>query len=689
MASLLRTSLRTGLRASSSSAAPLTFTRGKATLPDLAYDYGALEPSVSGKIMELHHKNHHQTYVNSYNTAIEQLQEAQASNDIAAQIALKPLINFHGGGHINHTLFWENLAPKSAGGGEPPSGALAKAINESFGSLESFQGQMNTALAGIQGSGWAWLVQDKQTGNIGIKTYALTVLKHRTRTLSLVSSSPSLVLMPGNTLTKKHGIRAFFSQALRPKKSRQVLRKKSFSVSTSDLSTTTTLTKGDHDAPPVPPVPPLAPLQAHNIKYRNVHAHQDTQLGESRDHTAVIHAIGLQNFDTDSDADVFKGRDNRPPGEALIASLPGDLWILITEFLSPADAARLAFASRTLYSRLGPFPWRTLNKPEHTDDRADFLVSQDKYYPHHLLCFPCGRFHRRIKEGDETLQPAHVLNPLFDCPNARNNLRPPPRHRITHGRTIPYTFVQLAVRPTRFHSPLYGLADPSTLSRRWRRNNWSHQSRFLVHKGHLLMRVISSTFAEPGLPPSSQRLLLYSRDDYWPYFSACAHWRDGELMSVAKCALTHIPHARRTEGLQGLEHRAKDLIHSRIHNPNALASLCGHCRPMRRCPDCPSEYLVEIKLTEEREAGAKSRFRHAIVVTRWCDLGDGTSPRLSKEWAACNGELEGYDSFTVLGNRAISGTFESAFTDDTIPGQRIISMNPSGVRKGEEGNNWY
>lgn len=125
--------------------------------------------------MELHHKNHHQTYVNSYNTAIEQLQEAQHKGDIAAQIALKPLINFHGGGHINHTLFWENLAPKSAGGGEPPAGALSKAIDESFGSLDEFKTKMNGALAGIQGSGWAWLVKDKQTGNIGIKTYAVSV----------------------------------------------------------------------------------------------------------------------------------------------------------------------------------------------------------------------------------------------------------------------------------------------------------------------------------------------------------------------------------------------------------------------------------------------------------------------------------------------------------------------------------
>ncbi len=90
----------------------------------MADDYGALEPSISGKIMELHHKNHHQTYVNSFNTASEQLQSAEQKGDIAAQIALQPLINFHGGGHINHTLFWENLAPSKNGGGGEPSGVL-------------------------------------------------------------------------------------------------------------------------------------------------------------------------------------------------------------------------------------------------------------------------------------------------------------------------------------------------------------------------------------------------------------------------------------------------------------------------------------------------------------------------------------------------------------------------------------
>ncbi|KAK2804140.1 hypothetical protein FQN50_006682 [Emmonsiellopsis sp. PD_5] len=172
-ASLLRTSvLRAGTAAARANAAGARLLSTKAKLPDLSYDYGALEPSISGKIMELHHKKHHQTYVTSFNNAVEQLAEAQEKGDIQSQISLQALTNFHGGGHINHSLFWENLAPKSAGGGEPPSGALGKAIDSSFGGLEEFKSKFNTALAGIQGSGWAWLVKDNQTGKVSIKTYA-------------------------------------------------------------------------------------------------------------------------------------------------------------------------------------------------------------------------------------------------------------------------------------------------------------------------------------------------------------------------------------------------------------------------------------------------------------------------------------------------------------------------------------
>ncbi|MCJ1425100.1 hypothetical protein MMC29_002988 [Sticta canariensis] len=152
--------------------ASTTFIRSKVTLPDLPYDYGALEPSISGKIMELHHSKHHNTYVTSYNAATEKL--AAASNSPAVQISLQPLINFHGGGHINHSLFWENLAPRSAGGGEPPSGKLSEAIQQTYGSVEGLQKVFGQKLAGIQGSGWAWLVKDTETGGIGVKTYAVS-----------------------------------------------------------------------------------------------------------------------------------------------------------------------------------------------------------------------------------------------------------------------------------------------------------------------------------------------------------------------------------------------------------------------------------------------------------------------------------------------------------------------------------
>ncbi|RPB23292.1 superoxide dismutase mitochondrial precursor [Terfezia boudieri ATCC MYA-4762] len=145
-------------------------TRAKHTLPDLPYDYGALEPVISGKIMELHHKKHHQTYVNGLNDAEAKYAEALGLGDVAKQVELQALVKFHGGGHLNHTLFWENLAPKSSCGGAPPSGILASQINKTFGTYDAFKKAMNAALMGVQGSGWAWLVKDSETGGVGIVT---------------------------------------------------------------------------------------------------------------------------------------------------------------------------------------------------------------------------------------------------------------------------------------------------------------------------------------------------------------------------------------------------------------------------------------------------------------------------------------------------------------------------------------
>ncbi|KAG8414312.1 Superoxide dismutase [Mn], mitochondrial, variant 2 [Metarhizium acridum] len=172
---LLRTTpvVRAGLRAAKPMAmASTSFVRGKATLPDLPYDYAALEPYVSGQIMELHHSKHHQTYVNSFNAATEALAEALSKNDTKAAAAQAPLLNFHGGGHVNHSLFWENLAPSGKGGGGEPEGKLLTAINEDFGSFDNLKKQTNAALGGIQGSGWAWLVKDKTSGTLSLVTRA-------------------------------------------------------------------------------------------------------------------------------------------------------------------------------------------------------------------------------------------------------------------------------------------------------------------------------------------------------------------------------------------------------------------------------------------------------------------------------------------------------------------------------------
>ena len=87
-------------------------------------DYGALEPYISAEIMELHHSKHHQTYVNGLNSALETIGEAESKGDFTKAATVAPLLNFHGGGHLNHSLFWENLAPASKEGGGDPDGAL-------------------------------------------------------------------------------------------------------------------------------------------------------------------------------------------------------------------------------------------------------------------------------------------------------------------------------------------------------------------------------------------------------------------------------------------------------------------------------------------------------------------------------------------------------------------------------------
>lgn len=126
-------------------------------LPPLPYDFNALEPVISAEIMNLHYTKHHQAYVNNLNKALEQYAEAEQKKDLATMESLLSAIKFNGGGHLNHSIFWTNLAPKDKGGGTPPEGALAQAINKQYGSLQKLIDQLSAMSIAIQGSGWGWL----------------------------------------------------------------------------------------------------------------------------------------------------------------------------------------------------------------------------------------------------------------------------------------------------------------------------------------------------------------------------------------------------------------------------------------------------------------------------------------------------------------------------------------------------
>ena len=138
------------------------------TLPELGYDYSALEPSISGTIMELHHSKHHQAYVTGANTALTQLAEARDSGNLANVNKLQKDLAFNLGGHVNHSIFWTNLSPN---GGDKPTGELASAIDDGFGSFDKFTAHFTAAALGVQGSGWSALVWDSIGQNLIIQQF--------------------------------------------------------------------------------------------------------------------------------------------------------------------------------------------------------------------------------------------------------------------------------------------------------------------------------------------------------------------------------------------------------------------------------------------------------------------------------------------------------------------------------------
>ncbi|MCI0650705.1 MAG: superoxide dismutase [Planctomycetes bacterium] len=138
-------------------------------LPNLPYDHAALEPHIDAQTMQIHHSKHHQAYVNGLNAAEEALRAAMEKGDAKAVVKATAALNFHGGGHANHSLFWTIMGPKT--GGEP-GGDLGAAIKDAFGGFANFKTVFETQATGIQGSGWAWLCWEPTTKSVVIATTA-------------------------------------------------------------------------------------------------------------------------------------------------------------------------------------------------------------------------------------------------------------------------------------------------------------------------------------------------------------------------------------------------------------------------------------------------------------------------------------------------------------------------------------
>ena len=142
------------------------------TLPDLPYDYGALEPHYSAKMLQLHHDKHHAAYVKGLNDTMEQLAEARDKGDFTSIVGLEKSHAFNLSGHVLHSLFWTNLSPD---GGGKPEGELAAAIDENFGSFDAFKAQLTSATTTVQGSGWGVLAWEP----LGKRLYVEQVYDHQ------------------------------------------------------------------------------------------------------------------------------------------------------------------------------------------------------------------------------------------------------------------------------------------------------------------------------------------------------------------------------------------------------------------------------------------------------------------------------------------------------------------------------
>lgn len=154
-------------------------------LPELQYEYDALEPHIDERIMRLHHDKHHQGYVNGANAALEKLEEMRSNGNYDGIKAVKRNLSFNLSGHINHSIFWPNMSPD---GGGKPGGVIGDEIENDFGSFENFKDEFSATAGSVEGSGWGMLVYEPELDKLMIKQ----VENHNNRTIE--GATPLLVL---------------------------------------------------------------------------------------------------------------------------------------------------------------------------------------------------------------------------------------------------------------------------------------------------------------------------------------------------------------------------------------------------------------------------------------------------------------------------------------------------------------
>ncbi|MBC8121026.1 MAG: superoxide dismutase [Gemmatimonadaceae bacterium] len=148
-------------------------------LPPLPYDYSALEPFIDEQTMRLHHDIHHKGYVTGLNTALDKLAQSRESGDFGLVQHYERLVAFHGAGHFNHVVFWENMAPAGSGGGGSPTSDLATQIDKDFGSFEKFKAQFGAAAKAVEGSGWGILAWNSAAGAL----FTFGAMNHQNQTV--------------------------------------------------------------------------------------------------------------------------------------------------------------------------------------------------------------------------------------------------------------------------------------------------------------------------------------------------------------------------------------------------------------------------------------------------------------------------------------------------------------------------